>query len=113
MFQAHIIFSKFMAACNGSTVYFNSFQSQVFLMVYRFSVIRHTESISIFQNASSCTISAEINNRKSCHQDAIFELKIHQNAFAATPLGELTALPSPPSCRWGVGSLPPLLQCRP
>ena len=36
-----------------------------------FQFIRHTESISIFQNTSKCTIStfsAEINNRKSCCQ---------------------------------------------
>jgi len=36
-----------------------------------FSIIRHTVSISIFQNASKCTtstFSAEINNRKSCRR---------------------------------------------
>ena len=39
---------------------------------------------------------------------AFSELKIYENAFAAgapprTPLGELTALPRPPSWFWGRG----------
>ena len=73
-------FKKIMADSNGSI----PVHSKVGYFRW-FSIIRHTVSISIFQNASKCTISTfspKLNNRKKLSPDAIFELKIHQNVFA-------------------------------
>jgi len=70
-----------------------------------FSIIRHTRSINILQNALKCTIStfsAEINN-------AIFELKIHRNALPRTHChwGSLQRSPDP-TATGGEGARCPL-----
>ena len=83
-----------MAASNGSI----PVHSKVWYFRW-FSIIRHTESISIFQNASKfsiSTFSAEINNQKSCCKMRFPSSKYTKMRLRpGTPLRELTALPGP------------------